>query len=631
MTKYSYLLDFEFLKALDINNLKTLYARINILNINDQPIAAIEGQAIGGSINVNGKSSVRRTGTLQMVADEQLYKITDIKNLIAIDKRIEIEIGVENSLKQKYYSNHDIIWFPLGIFIITNASITHNKSGVNISLNLKDKMVLLNGEKGGKLTSPITHSPAFELDANGNEVSIPVRFRDLIYTLVSEYGGIPKDRILIDDIDLRIKSLLRWGSDRVVYLLEGQGENNLQYSLTTSKPNGEYTEYHFNDNIGYAFTDFTYPTGSELNSNAGETITSVLDKIKNTLGNYEYFFDLDGIFHFQMIKNYINEGSALSDITEALNDKYFTQASAGQSIYEFSDGRLISSYSNAPKYSQIKNDIVVWGQLPDTKIGIRYHVAIDTPPKDFNSYWVKFYEDKNGIIRAQDVKTEETLGYEEIVPKDWRSELYFNYLAGKENNLKYYSKELEEEWPKLYNIKTDTWRNINYNTMTYFFDMIDPEELKDEKIKSFSIDSIGKNEHVINDSSINCLFSFLPNDVCFIEAGRGQETEAERNECQQKGQPYVQVSSGIMKSMFIGTAQNSAFDLVRSVLRDITGYNETINLTVNPIYYLEPNSVISVQDKESDIYGEYMINSLSIPLALNGNMTINATRVIEQI
>jgi hypothetical protein len=35
-----------------------------------------------------------------------------------------------------------------------------------------------------------------------------------------------------------------------------------------------------------------------LVSSIGETITSILDKIKNMLGEYEYFYDLDGRFIF---------------------------------------------------------------------------------------------------------------------------------------------------------------------------------------------------------------------------------------------------------------------------------------------------------------------------------------------
>ena len=48
---------------------------------------------------------------------------------------------------------------------------------------------------------------------------------------------------------------------------------------------------------GYRLTDLTY--AGELIANVGESLTSVLDKIKNMLGNFEYFYDLEGRFIFQ--------------------------------------------------------------------------------------------------------------------------------------------------------------------------------------------------------------------------------------------------------------------------------------------------------------------------------------------
>jgi hypothetical protein len=48
--------------------------------------------------------------------------------------------------------------------------------------------------------------------------------------------------------------------------------------------------------VGYRQTDLVY--AGDLIENVGEAITSVLDKIKNMLGDFEYFYDLDGRFIF---------------------------------------------------------------------------------------------------------------------------------------------------------------------------------------------------------------------------------------------------------------------------------------------------------------------------------------------
>ena len=48
--------------------------------------------------------------------------------------------------------------------------------------------------------------------------------------------------------------------------------------------------------MGYRVTDLTY-TG-ELITNIGDTLTSVLDKLRDMLGEFEYFYDIEGHFVF---------------------------------------------------------------------------------------------------------------------------------------------------------------------------------------------------------------------------------------------------------------------------------------------------------------------------------------------
>ena len=49
------------------------------------------------------------------------------------------------------------------------------------------------------------------------------------------------------------------------------------------------------------------------------------------------------------------------------------------------------------------------------------------------------------------------------------------------------------------------------------------------------------------------------------------------------------------------------------------------------MFHLEPNIRIGVNDIESNIYGDYIISSISIPLSANGTMSISAIRALEKI
>jgi hypothetical protein len=72
-----------------------------------------------------------------------------------------------------------------------------------------------------------------------------------------------------------------------------------------------------------------------LIGNAGETVVSILDKIKNVLGNYEYFYDVNGNFIFQEIKNYLNTSYSTFLINEINENNYLADYSSGKSVYTF--------------------------------------------------------------------------------------------------------------------------------------------------------------------------------------------------------------------------------------------------------------------------------------------------------
>jgi hypothetical protein len=53
-----------------------------------------------------------------------------------------------------------------------------------------------------------------------------------------------------------------------------------------------FTKIEYGQTAGYRLTDLTF--AGDLIANVGESLTSVLDKIKNMLVEFEYFYNLDG-------------------------------------------------------------------------------------------------------------------------------------------------------------------------------------------------------------------------------------------------------------------------------------------------------------------------------------------------
>ena len=648
MAKYEYLLDNNFLQQIDTSNIQELHSRLNIKNFNNEFVGSIEGKATGGNLSINGNSAVRRTGNISMVIDDSLYNITSVDNLISINKYVELEIGIENTYNFNIkYKKYKILWFPLGTFIISQPSISNSINGLTLNLQLKDKMAMLNGECGGALTNAITHSPILieeynEEKAENNIVKEYPLFRSLIYTLVSELGQIPKNQIVIDNLDNRIKNLVTWNDENRISIALINGAPPM---IKPAEPE-DLISYGFGDIIGYVFTDFTYPAKDELTSNPGESVASVLEKIKNILGNFEYFFDTEGIFHFQMIQDFINEGSQFDDLAKAINDKYFININQGtRSIYTFNDKNLSTAYTNSPQYNKIKNDIVFWGEKTETKTPIRYHVAIDRPPSPPNgtcSYLVLPYEDSLGITRLK-VKTplqENLEGYQlieftETDELDWRVYAYLQYKLDKNRNEKFYSKELDEELPKIYDFSLDeNGKFKGYKSKTqfdYYLDLINPDDLKDLNIKAFDVEHIGLRSYSKVDNAINAI---IPNNNYFNYVYIHEDNKAEEEEAKEMGvleTDIVKVPNSIFDKLTVDMQENTAYDAIRSVLHEVINYTESISISTIPVYHLEPNTRITVNNRDSGIYGDYVVKSLSIPLQVGGVMQISAVRAIERI
>ena len=221
MSYYPYLNDKEFLKLVDQARHKEQFIRIFVLNFNtEEVIASIEGKSTGGSINVSGTSSLRRSGSCSIAVDPagiegtvcplQYGNILEVQNLLSLNKKVRIETGYWNNIEQEfgyqagsrdYYNDYNIIWLPLGVYIIKNASVSENSSGMNISLTLNDKSAQLNGTCGGIIPAGTVFSEIETLSADGLSRTIehPL-IKDIIRSLVVEFGGERPDNIIIEDI-----------------------------------------------------------------------------------------------------------------------------------------------------------------------------------------------------------------------------------------------------------------------------------------------------------------------------------------------------------------------------------------------------------------------------------------------
>lgn len=104
---YPYLKDYNFLLTIDQQNIQEQYAKIILLKWDEEPIQEIQGLITSGTINLDGKSAVRRTCPLSVVLKNDEYNITNVENLFSINKKVKIEIGIKNTTNK--YKEYPII------------------------------------------------------------------------------------------------------------------------------------------------------------------------------------------------------------------------------------------------------------------------------------------------------------------------------------------------------------------------------------------------------------------------------------------------------------------------------------------------------------------------------------------
>ncbi len=440
------LYDKNFLLKLDKSKNKTIYARITALKFNESPIETIEGRVTGGSINLDGASAMRRTCSLTMVAQDFNYN----DYYWGLNTKFKLEIGVENLVDPIM---PDIIWFNQGIYLITGFNTSRSTNNFTVSINGKDKMCLLNGEVSGSLESSVDFGTIEEESADGvwtiRKIPIPEIIRNAVHT----YAGEPYWNIIINDLDTYALELLEYRYDTPMYLHRDVDDNVFDntlienrdrkvYKAISKNDDGTYefsttpcrledlTASHLdlmvdgmtgvaepwpvkidtNDNpvilakieygqtAGYRTTELTY--AGDLIANVGESITSVLDKIKNMLVEFEYFYNTDGQFVFQKKKSFVSTmWSPVS--TDEYGNSAVTESLmlASSTAYTFSGSELITAFNNNPNLLNMRNDYSIWGErkgVSGAAIPVHMRYAIDNKPTKYTSIEVDYgYYEKN--------------------------------------------------------------------------------------------------------------------------------------------------------------------------------------------------------------------------------------------
>ena len=614
-----------------------------------------------------------------------------------------------NTKEIKYWKDiypQDIIWFPQGTYAITTFNPQEQVGSYSISISGKDKMCFLNGELGGSLNASIDFGREEYYDKETNlttYTSIPIK--KIIQEILHTYAQEPYHNIIINDLDMCGVELLEYRGDVPMYLLYNIGTNEfINFTLNgktlcraVKEENGFYSEIdgkdmtldkdiiydtrveivndvgatvqptkvHFpfesdgtripadkvyqiarveyGQTVGYRRTDLTYP--GDLISKVGESITSILDKIKKMLGEYEYFYDVDGRFVFQRKKIYLQ--NSWYNIVKVGADEYVDNAAYTSAVtYKFKGNDLITSFSNSPNLTNLKNDFSVWGQrngISGIKIPVHYRYAIDKKPKTYIS---PYQTDKEN--NAKEYNTAEY---------DWRELIYQmaldhyahnqddDYIAkliaanpdtcanGVSGYYQYYTDILgfwrdlyDPEAPEEEREKNSNWlKNVfRYpDQLNFWFDFLDIEGELDQ----FSVKTIGARVKTINDNTVTAIYYREVPNLIFTTA---QDWKDEKL-IMMDGYTPIFITSNLESLFSISAQGKSAQEQIDELLYNYSYCINNVTIQMIPIYNLQPNTRIYVCDDKNGIDGDYIVSKITLPLTYNGTMSVTAIKAPQRL
>ena len=142
--------------------------------------------------------------------------------------------------------------------------------------------------------------------------------------------------------------------------------------------------------------------------------------------------------------------------------------------------------------------------------------------------------------------------------------------------------------------------------------------------EKYSTKEIGDRTKAINDNTIKAIyFQKVPN-LIFTESGFNEDIDL-------GGYLKVQASSNMLNLLTVSAQGKSAKEVLDDLLYQHLYFSETINISSIPIYHLEPNTKIKIQDKISEVSGEYILSRITIPLTYNGIMSITGNKIPERV
>ena len=140
-------------------------------------------------------------------------------------------------------------------------------------------------------------------------------------------------------------------------------------------------------NLLIANTDLQIPY--KIESSIGDTRWDIVSKLTDLFYNYQAYYNVDGYFVFDKKPMYQSNGNIVNDISINFSQEY------SNNLLETKPYNLIISINREIAYSNIKNQIVIYGGVHDDGYQPKYEIIVDDNNYPNSPYTIEKLNEKN--------------------------------------------------------------------------------------------------------------------------------------------------------------------------------------------------------------------------------------------
>lgn len=278
-----------------LQNNRILYTKIKILNFRFQTVEEIEGIVLDGATFSNNSTS-----NIRRTCNLTLLPSDNKKYSIEVNSNVWIDKYVKIYIGVEDQETKEVVYTNMGVYLIDNPSSVYSAVDNTLTINGVDLMSRLTGDRNGYLVN---------LEGVGYKVPKGSSIKGAMIAILKEFHF---DKWVIED------------------------PVSVQGNVTA-------TPY----------------TPNEILISVGGTAYQLLEQLADINSNYQMYFDVDGVFRYEMIPSGKNEPVRVDD---KLWDK------------------VVISLNTNIDYSSVKNYVEVYGKTND-KGDTPYGLAYDDNPE----------------------------------------------------------------------------------------------------------------------------------------------------------------------------------------------------------------------------------------------------------